>query len=134
MKRQRKNGGNMRVLKNFVIILVLLSTGCAALVVGGAAAVGTYTYVAGQLKRTYNANLDTTFQATLAGCQALGLPVQEQQKQLSKATIRFQDGGRDGWIWLTAQSSTTTEVSIRIGYLGDELASRRIHEAIQARL
>jgi len=124
----------MRTLKSFMIILVLLSTGCAALVVGGAAAVGTYTYVAGQLKRTYNANLETTYQATLAGCEALGLPVQDQQKQLSRATIRVLDGGRDVWIWLAAQSSTTTEVSVRVGYLGDELASRRIHEAIQARL
>lgn len=124
----------MRTLKTFMIILVLFSTGCAALVVGGAAAVGTYTYVAGQLKRTYNANLETTFQATLAGCEALGLPVQEQQKQLSKASIKVLDGGRDAWIWLDAQSSTTTEVSVRVGYLGDELASRRIHEAIQARL
>ncbi|MBE1425149.1 hypothetical protein H4684_001793 [Desulfomicrobium macestii] len=124
----------MKALKNLLIILVLLSTGCAALVVGGAAAVGTYTYVAGMLQRTYNANLDTTYQATLAGCEALGLPVQDRQKQLSKASVKVVDGDRDVWISLTAQSSTTTEVSVRVGYLGDELASRRIHEAIQARL
>ena len=126
--------GHMQGLKNLMILLVLLSTGCAALVVGGAAAVGTYTYVAGQLKRTYNANLDTTYQATLAGCEALGLPFQDRQKQLSKASVKVVDGDRDVWIWLTAQSSTTTEVSIRVGLLGDELASRRIHDAIAARL
>jgi len=124
----------MNSLKNLMIILVLLSTGCAALVVGGAAAVGTYTYVAGQLQRTYNANLDATYQATLAGCEALGLPVQDKQQQLSKASVKVLDGDREAWISLMAQSSTTTEVSIRVGYLGDELASRRIHEAIQARL
>ncbi len=124
----------MQRIKYVMIILVLLSTGCAALVVGGAAAVGTYTYVAGQLKKTYNANLDASYQATLAGCQALGLPLQEQEKKLSKATVRVIDGDRDVWIWLTAQSSTTTEISIRVGVLGDELASRRIHDAIAARL
>lgn len=124
----------MKSLRNLLIVLALLSTGCAALVVGGAAAVGTYTYVAGQLQRTYNANLDATYQATLAGCEALGLPVQDKIKQLSKASVKVIDGDRDVWISLTAQSSTTTEVSIRVGYLGDELASRRIHEAIQARL
>ncbi|MGE4440918.1 MAG: DUF3568 family protein [Desulfomicrobium sp.] len=124
----------MQGIKNLLIILVLLSTGCAALVVGGAAAVGTYTYVAGQLKRTYNANLDTAYQATLAGCEALGLPVQDREKQLSKASIKVIDGDRDAWIWLTAQSSTTTEISVRVGLLGDELASRRIHDAIAARL
>ncbi len=124
----------MTNLKNLMILLVLLSTGCAALVVGGAAAVGTYTYVAGQLHRTYNANLDATYQATLAGCEALGLPLQDKQKQLSKASVKVIDGDREVWIALKAQSSTTTEVSVRVGYLGDELASRRIHEAIQARL
>jgi len=117
-----------------MIILALLCTGCAALVVGGAAAVGTYTYVAGQLSRTYNANLDTTYQATLSGCEALGLPLQDQQKQLSQASIKVIDGDRDVWITLKVQSSTTTEVSIRVGYLGDELASKRIHDAILARL
>ncbi|MBP9944690.1 MAG: DUF3568 family protein [Desulfomicrobium sp.] len=124
----------MQRIKYVMILLVLLSTGCAALVVGGAAAVGTYTYVAGQLKKTYNANLDASYQATLAGCQALGLPLQEQEKKLSKATVRVIDGDRDVWIWLTTQSSTTTEISIRVGVLGDELASRRIHDAIAARL
>mgnify|MGYP005827665845 CR=1 FL=1 len=124
----------MHGIKNLLILLVLLSTGCAALVVGVAAAVGTYTYVAGQLKRTYNANLDTTYQAALAGCEALGLPVQDREKQLSKASIKVIDGDRDAWIWLTAQSSTTTEISVRVGLLGDELASRRIHDAIAARL
>lgn len=124
----------MQRIKYVMILLVLLSTGCAALVVGGAAAVGTYSYVAGQLKKTYNANLDASYQATLAGCQALGLPLQEQEKKLSKATVRVIDGDRDVWIWLTTQSSTTTEISIRVGVLGDELASRRIHDAIAARL
>ncbi len=124
----------MQRIKYVMILLVLLSTGCAALVVGGAAAVGTYTYVAGQLQKTYNANLDASYQATLAGCEALGLPLQEQEKKLSKATIRVIDGDRDVWIWLNAQSSTTTEIAIRVGLLGDELASRRIHDAIAARL
>ena len=123
----------MKAIKNLAIILVLLSTGCAALVVGGAAAVGTYTYVAGQLKKTYNANLDSTYRATLAGCDSLGLPVLERTKQLSQASIKAQVGDRDVWITLKAQSSTTTEIAIRVGYLGDEQASRRIHEAISSK-
>jgi len=123
----------MKALKNLAISLVLLSTGCAALVVGGAAAVGTYTYVAGQLTKTYNANLDSTYRATLAGCDSLGLPVLEREKQLSQASIKAQDGDRDVWITLKAQSSTTTEIAIRVGYLGDEQASRRIHEAISSK-
>jgi hypothetical protein len=124
----------MKAIRSLAVLLVLLSTGCAALVVGGAAAVGTYTYVAGQLKQTYNASLESTYRATLAGCESLGLPVIEREKQLSKASIKAQDGDRDVWITLKSQSSSTTEITIRVGYLGDELASVRIRDAIAARL
>ncbi len=118
----------------FAIVLMMLTTGCAALVVGGAAAVGTYTYVSGNLIRTYNANLDTTFRASLNACQSLSLPIHDQQKRLSTASLKTQDGSRDVWINLKTVSSTTTEVSVRVGYFGDEHASRRIHEAIMTRL
>ncbi|KAF5048782.1 hypothetical protein DSECCO2_446570 [anaerobic digester metagenome] len=124
----------MRAIRNLAILLVLLCTGCAAVVVGGAAAVGTYTYVAGHLKKTYNVNLDGAYQATIAGCESLGLPVLEREKQLSQATIKTRDADREVWITLKAQSSTTTEISVRVGYLGDEQASRRIHDAIGAKL
>ena len=124
----------MSAIRNLMILLVLLCTGCAAVVVGGAAAVGSFTYVAGQLKKTYNADLDTSFRASLAGCESLGMPILDREKQLSQATIKTQDGDRDVWITLKTQSSTTTEISIRVGYLGDEQASRRIHDAIGAKL
>lgn len=124
----------MKAIRNLTVLLVLLCTGCAAVVVGGAAAVGTFTYVAGQLKKTYNHDLDTTFRASIAACESLGMPVLEREKQLSQASRKTQDGDRDVWISLKTQSSTTTEVSVRVGYLGDEPASRRIHDAIGAKL
>lgn len=124
----------MKAIRNLALLFVLLCTGCAAVVVGGAAAVGTFTYVAGQLKKTYNADLDTTYRVSIAGCESLGMPVLDREKQLSQATIKTRDGDRDVWITLKTQSSTTTEVSIRVGYLGDEQASRRIHDAIGAKL
>lgn len=124
----------MRAIRNLAILLVLLCTGCAAVVVGGAAAVGTYTYVAGQLKKTYNVNLDGAYRASIAACESLGMPVLEREQQLSQATVKTRDADREVWITLRAQSSTTTEISIRVGYLGDEQASRRIHDAIGAKL
>jgi hypothetical protein len=62
------------------------------------------------------------------------MPVLDRDKQLSQASVKTQDGDREVWITLKTQSSTTTEVSIRVGYLGDEQASRRIHDAIGAKL
>lgn len=124
----------MNLARNALLLTILLTTGCMALVAGGVAAVGTYTYVSGQLNRTYNANLERTYNAALAGCQALGLGVLDRELKLSEASIKTNDQGRDVWIKLKAQSSTTTEVSVRVGYLGDETASRKFHEALQAKL
>lgn len=121
-------------MKKLLVILILLSTGCAAVVVGGAAAVGTYTYVAGQLTGAYNANLKTTYQATIAGCESLNLPIHSHELKLSKASVTTRDGDRDVWINIRAQTSSTTEVSVRVGYLGDEFASQRIHDAIAKKL
>ncbi|GAB1410843.1 hypothetical protein MASR1M90_19970 [Desulfovibrionales bacterium] len=122
------------ILKSMLVFWLFCTMGCAALVVGGAAAVGTYTYVAGQLVSTYNANLDRTFEATVAGCTSLGLPISSQEKKLSSASVKTMDGDKDVWITLKAKTSSTTEVRVRVGYLGDEFASKRIHDAIQANL
>ena len=121
-------------MKKLLAILVLLSAGCAAAVVGGAAAVGTYTYVAGQLVGAYNADLKQTYQATIAGCESLNLPVYSHELKLSKASVTTKDGDRDVWISIKAKTSSTTEVSVRVGYLGDEFASQRIHDAIAKKL
>ena len=39
----------MNLARNALLLMILLTTGCMALVAGGVAAVGTYTYVSGQL-------------------------------------------------------------------------------------
>lgn len=121
-------------MKTILILLLLLNSGCAAVVVGGATAVGTYTYVAGQLVGAYNANLETTYKATIAACESLSLPIYSHELNLSTAAITTKDGDKDVWINIKAQTSTTTEVAVRIGYLGDEFASQRIHDAIAKKL
>lgn len=120
----------MKLQNQILFAVFFLCTGCAALVVGGAAALGTYTYTAGQMKRTYNANLDKSYAAAISGCESLQLPIFKKEKKLSSASITTQDAERDVWISLKAITSSTTEITVRVGYLGDEFASKRIHEAI----
>ena len=78
----------MNLARNALLLMILLTTGCMALVAGGVAAVGTYTYVSGQLNRTYNANLERTYNAALAGCQALGLGRSNFDKQEANGAFR----------------------------------------------
>lgn len=126
----------MRNMAKLAILLLFFSAGCTALVVGGAAAVGTYTYVAGQLKHTYAVNLDRAYKATESACKSLKLPITKSEKELSSASVHCKDGDTDVWISLKSldENPKHTEISVRVGILGDEAASKKIHEAIRARL
>ena len=119
----------------FILALSLsMAAGCGALVAGGAAAAGTYVYTEGRLQQQYEANLDQAFQASLAGARDAGLKVTEQNKEVAEASIRAeQQDGSPVWITLESLDQNKTQVSVRVGYTGDEQASRRIQEAIATR-
>ncbi|NDV26995.1 DUF3568 domain-containing protein [Desulfovibrio sp. JC010] len=112
------------------LFMCVAVSGCAAVVLGGAAAGGTYVYITGQAKQKFNADLGSTFQAALKGCQSLGLKVEEKKKRLSDASIKAIDVDTEVHIDFTYVSSKVTEVTVRYGILGDEAASRRILSAI----
>lgn len=112
----------------------LAGSGCAAVVVGGAAAAGTYVYMAGWLEQTYNRPVDQVWEAAQSGPASLGLTLQSKERTLGTSRLQFLDGGTDVWITVQATSPYTTKVAVRWGLLGDEAASRRILDAIGARL
>ncbi|ACS80634.1 DUF3568 domain-containing protein [Maridesulfovibrio salexigens] len=124
------------MLKNRILALCLAFSmciavsGCAAVVLGGAAAGGTYVYITGQAKQKFNADLGSTYKAALKACQDLNLTVKENKKRLSDASIKALDVDKDVFIDLTYVSTKVTEVTVRYGILGDEDASRRILSAI----
>lgn len=109
-------------------------SGCAALVAGGAAAGGTYAYMSGWLERTYQAPLDEAYQASLGAAQELGMEVVEREQELGKASIQAERNDTTYWIELNSTDGDMTEIRVRAGLLGDEEASQRVHEAIQANL
>ncbi len=121
------------------ITLIVLSTawtcgGCAAVIVGGATAAGTYVYMAGWLEQTYNRHIDIVWEAAQSAPASLGLVLQSKERTLGTSRLQFLDGNTDVWITLEATSPYTTKVAVRWGLLGDEAASRRILDAIGARL
>jgi hypothetical protein len=63
------------------------------------------------------------------------MPVVSQQRDALKGTIMAKRAdGSDVRVQVKYLTDRTTEVSVRVGLLGDRDASTRIHEAIQARL
>ena len=94
-------------------------SGCAALVVGAGAGGGAYTYINGELVRTYPAR----YPATLAVCtqllQDLGMPVKEQSSDGVQTTIVTErKDGTPMTIKVKIIGLDVTEVSVRTGVVG----------------
>lgn len=132
----------MKTLKG-IFVLGLLSTsfllqGCAALVVGGAAAgagVATVSYIKGELQTTYAASLNSTWDASLVALKDLGIEVASIQKDATGGVIEATraDGTRVK-ITLSPAGPDTTLVKIRIGIFGNRDASMAIHRKIETKL
>jgi hypothetical protein len=115
-------------------VLMCCLCGCAAVVAGSLAAGGTYSYVTGWLKRDYPVGLDKAYKATTKAAKDISLKVEKSEKTLTTASVDGKDGDRPFWINITDKGQGFVIIEVKVSYLGDELASRRIHEAIAKHL
>lgn len=118
------------------ILAAVLSSGCAAVVVGGAAGVGTYAYIKGELKVTENASLDRCWSASQGAMKDLEFTVTTPlQKDALTARLAARTAmDKKVEISLTKLTDSTTEIRIRVGTFGDENLSRTIIQKIEKRL
>ena len=130
MKRKRIAG----IL--FSIVLLCLA-GCAPLVVGGAAVTagaGTYVYVMGELKTDYAHSFERVWDAcerVVADMRAVDVvPV----KEIGNARIEALIDEERVRIAIEYKARNLTNVSVRVGTLGNRTASQRIHDKIAANL
>lgn len=128
-------------LRAGILIMMLMGAllqGCAAVVVGGAAAgagVATVYYIKGELQSTYPASLEATWDATLRALKELGIRVYSSKRD---ATAGFIEASKVDLtkvkIQLEPAGPGTTTVRIRVGTFGDEEASLAIHREISRKL
>ena len=116
-------------------VVGLFLSGCAALIIGGAAGAGTYAYVRGEMKSTESAALDRVWSATRAAMKDLQFTVTTEQKDsLQGHLVARTASDKKIDIQLEKISDTSTEVRIRVGTFGDEDLSHLILEKIKKRL
>jgi len=126
----------MHTTKRLMLLLiagVFLVSGCAVMAVGGAAVgggTGTFFYVNGNLKSDYHYSFERVWSAcekTVAYMNAVDvIPI----KEISKGTIDAMVDGEKVSITVTYKAKNLTTVSIRVGLLGDKLASQRLHDKV----
>lgn len=122
-------------LCRFIICLfvLFLFSGCAALVVGGAAVgagTGTYFYVNGELKTDYLSSFDKVWSAcekTVADMR--GTEVQPV-KEIAQGKIAAVINDEKVKIEVTYRAKNQTSVAIRVGLVGNKLSSQLLHDKI----
>lgn len=129
-------------MRRYVSVLLGLSLcaslgGCVTVPVGGgtSAAVGNYSYVTRDLEVIYGVPLADVWPRALAAVEGLQLHIDRQHVDGLGGDIaaRRADGTRV-WVWLKPNGEYSTSVSVRIGYMGDQDDSERVHRAIRQQL
>jgi hypothetical protein len=128
----KKNRIGLFILSLFTLFLF---SGCGpetllvAGVAGGAGA-GTYFYINGELKADYNASLEQVWAAcekTVAGMKGTDVI---RTKEIAKGTIETKISDEKVKIAIEYKTKNVTTVSVRVGVLGNKLASQLLHDKI----
>jgi len=116
-----------------IVAVMLMTAGCAAVVVGAGAGAGVYTWVKGELIRSYAKDFTTTEDAAVRSLEYLKIPIEEKTQTPSETTLkaRKSDGSPVRVVIKTIRYDMT-EVSVRCGYVGywDRKNAELVHATI----
>ncbi len=122
--------------KRWALLLIagiFLLSGCPAMIAGGAAVsagTGTYFFINGELKTDYHFSFDKVWNAcekTVADMRSVDVI---PYKEIGKGTIDAVIDGEKVRFYTTYKSRDLTTVGVRIGILGNQLASQRLHDKV----
>jgi len=128
---------NRRIVTACLLGLVLLTNGCAALVIGAGTGVGVYSYIEGELRRTYPADLSPALEATEQALKHLKIRVESKTSDGITTLLKAKrTDGTPVTVKVTEVSPRITEIGVRSGFVGlwDKNVSELIHATIAQRL
>ena len=120
--------------------LLIIMAGCSRqwVILGTAAAavgVGTYAYIKGDLKRTYDVNIEKAWAASVKSVEELKLTTETKTHDAFSGNIKGKMAdGKSFEINLKRLGESATEVGVRLGTFGDRAKSEAIHDKILANL
>ena len=129
--------GKKRILAVFLLFSIWLLGGCAAVIIGAGVGAGTYTYIKGDLQRSYQVKFDKALNVCISILEDLDQPIVEKTTDGEKTTIttKRKDGSHQT-IKVAIESIEWTQVSVRTGVVGywKKDVSQQFHEFIAERL
>ena len=129
--------GKRKYFAAALLLGVWLLGGCAAVIVGAGVGAGTYTYIKGELKRSYPVKFEKALEVCISILEDLDQPVIEKTTDGEKTTIQTKKkDGSPQTIDVAIESIEWTQVSVRTGFVGywKRDVSQQFHEFIAERL
>lgn len=121
-------------LTSCILLVSLIAAGCIPLLLGGAAATGTYAYVAGEMQVTEHIPMDVLWVASQEAVEDLELEVTERDKDgLTAALTAVGSEDKEIKVRLEKKAPSVTVIRIRVGVFGDEAFSHLVLEKIRQR-
>lgn len=119
-----------------VIVSIALTSCAPAAFIGGAAlGLGGYKYYDGKLVVIYPVSLEKTFDASISAMENLEYQIYERQRKLTSGKIVTTGSIKDQIkLHFKYNSIEETEVTIRVGLMGDESVSNKIKDKISENL
>ncbi len=126
----------MKKIARIIILLLSLTFmwGCALAWIGAGAGlgVGTYKYIEGNVVYVYPLAYDAAWDAANNALANLFISISKSMSEDHKGTIdAVRKDGKKVVIKLEEKTKGITEISIRIGLLGDREDAEKIHEEIK---
>ncbi len=126
-----------RFLVTLWVIAIGSQLGCAALLLGGGAVAGAgmVAYAKGELIAVEDADLDRVWAAAQGAMDDLDFVIQSRLTTAGSAKLIARGAGsRRVTVAVERRVGNLTEISVRVGYFGDEPLSRLILQKIRRRL
>ena len=129
--------GKRRLIAAVLLLGIWLLAGCVAVIVGAGVGAGTYTYINGDLKRSYPVKFTEALDVCISILNDLDLPIVEKTTDGEKTTIKTKKkDGSPQTINIAIESVERTQISVRTGVFGywKRKVSQQFHEFIAERL
>lgn len=128
-------------LSLLLLVLALSASGCLVAAAGAAAGAGAYAYYQGNVSETYASDFGQTYQATKQSLTELAMPVRHEEHHGISGTIEssIEDGSHvtisiEEKPRILASDGHQTEVTVRVGVLGDQKMSDKLQQQIRSHL
>jgi hypothetical protein len=135
-----QKGMVMRKRINWIVALVMgafMTSGCTVALIGAAAvggSSGAFLYVNGEMKTDYYHSFDATWSACQKSIADMRGVEVEQNKEIGNGKIAAIVNGEKVKIDVLYKAKNMTAVTVRVGLIGDKLASQLIHDKISDNL